>query len=54
MQPQEENNNVPTFISSSFGDGKLSKSNELSREMSIENQSADELTQKLHNLGGNA
>ena len=54
MQPQEELNNVKSFISSSFGDDKLSKSKELTHEMSIQTSSPDKLTTTLKSLGGNA
>ena len=53
MYPQEESNKVKSFISTSFGDDKLSKSKELTHEMSIKSTSQDELTTTLKNLGGN-
>ena len=53
MYPQEESNKVKSFISSSFGDDKLSKSKELTHEMSIQSSSPDELTKTLKSLGGN-
>lgn len=55
MYPQEESNKVKSFISTSFGDDKLSKSKELTHEMSIQSSSSspDELTTTLKSLGGN-
>ena len=53
MYPQEELNEVKSFISSSFGDDKLSKSKELTHEMSIQTSAPDDLTTALKNLGGN-
>ena len=53
MYPQEESNKVKSFISSSFGDDKLSKSKELTHEMSVHPSSPDELTTTLKSLGGN-
>ena len=53
MHPQEESNKVKSFISSSFGDDKLSKSKELTHEMSIQSSSPDNLTSTLKSLGGN-
>ena len=54
MYPQEESNKVKSFISSSFGDDKLSKSKELTPEMSIHpSSSPDELSKTLKYLGGN-
>lgn len=53
MYPQEESNKVKSFISSSFGDDKLSKSKELTHEMSIHSSSPDDLTTTLKALGGN-
>jgi hypothetical protein len=53
MYPQEESNTVKSFISSSFGDDKLTKSKELTHEMSIQSSSPDKLTTTLKSLGGN-
>jgi hypothetical protein len=53
MYPQEESNTVKSFISSSFSDDKLSKSKELTHEMSIQSSSPDKLTTTLKSLGGN-
>lgn len=52
MYPQEESNKVKSFISSSFGDDKLSKSKELTHEMSVHTSPTDELTKTLKSLGG--
>lgn len=38
---------------SNFGDNKLNKSTELNDSMSIKNQSQDEYTRKIKNIGGN-
>ena len=54
MYPQEESNKVKSFISSSFGDDKLSKSKELTHEMSVHTSPTDELTTTLKTLGGHA
>lgn len=43
------------FMKSHYNDEKLDKSNELNNTMTIkETTQADEYTQKLQNLGGNA
>lgn len=54
MYPQEESNKVKSFISSSFGDDKLSKSKELTHDMTIHSSSPDKLTTTLKSLGGSA
>ena len=54
MYPQEESNKVKSFISSSFGDDKLSKSKELTHDMTIQSSLPDKLTTTLKSLGGNA
>lgn len=41
------------YMSQSFEDGKISKKVELNESMSINASSQDELTRKIHNLGGN-
>lgn len=44
--------NMSGNMVSSYGDEKASKERELNASMSIQNQSADEYTQKMHNIGG--
>lgn len=48
-----EENNMRSMIGSTFGDNKLNKSTELNDSMSIKNQSQDEYTRKIKNIGGN-
>jgi len=47
-----EENTMRGMIKSDFGDNKLDKSTELNESMSIANQSQDEYTRKIRNLGG--
>ena len=41
-----------SFISSDYGDSKLSKNMELNHDMTIAHKSPDELTKTLRTLGG--
>ena len=41
------------FLTATNGDTKLSKTAELTPDMSINAQSADEYTRKIKNIGGN-
>ena len=41
------------FLTGTNGDSKLSKTSELTPDMSISAQSADEYTRKIKNIGGN-
>ena len=41
------------FLTGTNGDSKLSKTLELTPDMSISAQSADEYTRKIKNIGGN-
>ena len=46
-------NNMKEFLSGTNGDSKLSKTSELTPDMSISAQGADEYTRKIKNIGGN-
>ena len=50
---QTPTNNMKEFLSGTNGDSKLSKTSELTPEMSISAQGADEYTRKIKNIGGN-
>lgn len=45
-------NKMKDFTTSSFGDSKLSKENELNASMSVTNDSRDEYASKIASLGG--
>lgn len=49
LEPTTTNGNMV----SDYGDNKASKEKELNASMSIQSQSADEYTNKIHNIGGN-
>ena len=49
---QAPTNNMKEFLSGTNGDSKLSKTSELTPEMSISAQGADEYTRKIKNIGG--
>lgn len=49
---QELTNNMKDFLTGTNGDSKLSKTAELTPEMSIMAQGADEYTRKIKNIGG--
>lgn len=51
MQPIQ--NEMKDFLTGTNGDRKLSKEAELTPEMSISGQGADEYTRKIKNIGGN-
>lgn len=51
MQPIQ--NQMKDFLTGTNGDRKLSKEAELTTEMSISAQGADEYTRKIKNIGGN-
>lgn len=50
---QAPTNNMKDFLSGTNGDYKLSKTSELTPDMSISAQGADEYTRKIKNIGGN-
>lgn len=50
---QAPTNQMKDFLTGTNGDSKLSKTSELTPEMSISAQSADEYTRKIKNIGGN-
>lgn len=50
MQPIQ--NQMKDFLTGTRGDAKLSKEAELTTEMSISAQGADEYTRKIKNIGG--
>lgn len=45
-------NQMKDFLTGTNGDSKLSKTAELTPEMSISAQGADEYTRKIKNIGG--
>lgn len=49
---QAPTNQMKDFLTGTKGDSKLSKITELSPEMSISAQGADEYTRKIKNIGG--
>lgn len=49
---QAPTNQMKDFLTGTNGDAKLSKITELTPEMSISNQAADEYTRKIKNIGG--
>ena len=50
---QAPTNQMKEFLSATNGDSKLSKTSELTPDMTISAQSADEYTRKIKNIGGN-
>ena len=50
---QAPTNPIKDFLAGTNGDSKLSKTAELTPEMTISAQSADEYTRKIKNIGGN-
>lgn len=50
---QAPTNSMKEFLTVTNGDSKLSKTAELTPEMSISAQGADEYTRKIKNIGGN-
>ena len=50
---QAPTNSMKEFLTGNNGDSKLSKTAELTPDMSISAQSADEYTRKIKNIGGN-
>ena len=50
---QAPTNQIKDFLTGTNGDSKLSKTAELTPEMSIRAQGADEYTRKIKNIGGN-
>lgn len=50
---QAPTNQIKDFLTGTNGDSKLSKTAELTPEMSISAQGADEYTRKIKNIGGN-
>ena len=50
---QAPTNQIKDFLTGTNGDSKLSKQAELTPEMSISAQGADEYTRKIKNIGGN-
>lgn len=49
---QAPTNQMKDFLAGTNGDAKLSKTAELTPEMSISAQGADEYTRKIKNIGG--
>ena len=49
---QAPTNSIKDFLTGTNGDSKLSKQAELTPDMSISAQSADEYTRKIKNIGG--
>lgn len=49
---QAPTNSMKEFLTGTNGDSKLSKTSELTPDMSISAQSADEYTRKIKNIGG--
>ena len=49
---QTPTNQMKEFLAGTNGDSKLSKTAELTPEMSISAQGADEYTRKIKNIGG--
>lgn len=49
---QAPTNQIKDFLTGTNGDSKLSKTAELTPEMSISAQGADEYTRKIKNIGG--
>lgn len=49
---QAPTNPIKDFLAGTNGDSKLSKTSELTPEMSISAQGADEYTRKIKNIGG--
>ena len=50
---QAPTNTNKDFLTGTNGDSKLSKTSELTPDMSISAQGADEYTRKIKNIGGN-
>ena len=50
---QAPTNTNKDFLAGTNGDSKLSKTAELTPEMTISAQGADEYTRKIKNIGGN-
>lgn len=50
---QTPTNQMKDFLAGTNGDSKLSKTSELTPEMAISAQGADEYTRKIKNIGGN-
>ena len=49
---QAPTNQIKDFLAGTNGDSKLSKTSELTPDMSISAQGADEYTRKIKNIGG--
>ena len=49
---QAPTNQIKDFLTGTNGDSKLSKTAELTPDMSISAQGADEYTRKIKNIGG--
>lgn len=47
MNTEENSQNVTNFMTSDYGDNKMSKTNELNSNMSINSTGYDDLTDKL-------
>ena len=50
---QAPTNPIKDFLTGTNGDSKLSKTSELTPDMTISAQGADEYTRKIKNIGGN-
>ena len=49
---QAPTNQIKDFLTGTNGDSKLSKTSELTPDMSISAQGVDEYTRKIKNIGG--
>ena len=49
---QAPTNQIKDFLTGTNGDSKLSKTSELTPDMTISAQGADEYTRKIKNIGG--
>ena len=49
---QAPTNQMKDFLTGTNGDSKLSKTSELTSDMTISAQAADEYTRKIKNIGG--
>lgn len=52
MHDLEAKNDMRSMMKTDSGDTKLDKSNELNETMTISENSQDEYTQTIHNIGG--
>ena len=52
MNDLEAKNDMRSMMKTDSGDNKLDKSNELNETMTISENSQDEFTRTIHNIGG--